>query len=114
MVDGAWGGTWRMVRDIHGLWHVPIGFGAGQSWVDKSINVPYWGADSGKSMSGKAFIIKAQEEWERATCLTMDFHDDQAAVDAWATALDGNPLYNVDAGAFIHPDYVHLNSRIRS
>ena len=47
-VDGEQGGEWRIIRDINGIWHVPAYYGAEQSWTAKSINVDFWGAESGK------------------------------------------------------------------
>jgi hypothetical protein len=76
LIDGEQGGSWRIVKDVKGMWHVPAQFGAGEAWVDKMIDVPYWGSAANTMLTGKEFIAKAQEEWKRATCLSIDFFDD--------------------------------------
>ena len=78
MIDGVQGGEWRVLRDVKGMWHVPVQFGAGQSWIDKKIDVGFWGSEKDTLMTGKSFIAKVQEEWKRATCLSVDFFDDES------------------------------------
>ena len=110
-IDGVLGGTWRIIRDINGMWHIPAYYGDGETWVSKSINSDFWGDQSGVSMDGKVFIAKVQEEWERATCLEIDFFDDQAAVLTYFNSLDTDPLYDVDNNAFIHENFADAENR---
>jgi len=67
------------------MWHIPAYYGAGQTWISKSIAVDFWGAQKNQVLDGKVFIAKVQEEWKRATCLSIDFFDDAAAAESYMT-----------------------------
>ena len=110
-IDGTFGGTWRIIRDINGIWHVPMFYGDGQAWVDKSRNIPFWGDQANVVMSGKAMIAKIQQEFERASCLTVDVFEDEAAVLAYFASLDTDPNYDTSNGGFIHPLYADPSTR---
>lgn len=47
MFSSKKGGEWRIIRDINGIWHIPAYYGPGESWVQKSIEVDFWGDQSG-------------------------------------------------------------------
>ena len=84
----------------------------------------------GVTLDGKSFIAKAQEEWKRATCLSIDFFDDEAAVLSWFSVrqkqfldfsikkfkgLASDPQYDTSNGAFIEDSANPENmSRLRA
>lgn len=80
-------------------------FGAGEVWADKSRNIPFWGDQANVVMSGKDMTRKIQQEFERASCLTIDVFDDEAAVLSYFNSLDSDSNYDTSNGAFIHPSY---------
>ncbi|CBY14075.1 unnamed protein product [Oikopleura dioica] len=112
-IDGAFGGQWRIIRDINGIWHVPMFFGEGEVWADKSRNIPFWGDQANVVMSGKDMIKKIQQEFERASCLTVDVFDDEAAVLSYFDSLDSDAMYDTANGAFIHPSFASTGTLSR-
>ena len=56
-------------------------------------------------MSGKDFIAKVQEEWQRATCLEIDTFEDDSAAQTWIDSVLTDPFYNSNNGGFLHPDF---------